>query len=374
MMQSRSAMLKRVQDIARNADAHGRKMTSAERREVEDTLDKIQLSDAIDALGGDGNGWSVGVDGRQHFTGKGRPQNPFGAKFAVEWNGAVQRFYNSKAGFTLGTGDLTLPAISSDVFAEEEPSIASLLSQEAVDGADRVSFMVESAPSYGAGPVAKSGTKPETELGADRVEVPIEVIAHVISDVPNQDLADSRFLSSLIDRRLRFGLVQALDDQILNGTSSIDSPNPPDLCGILAADIGSSLDLGDPFTSLRGAIADLRLLNVRPTAVVVNPADAALMDSTRDSEVFLMPNGVGSSSAPWGLRRVESVYIDAGSALVGDFAGGATLVTRSGFDLLADPYTAFKSNETSFRAEARFAVLVKKAYAFATCDLGTTSG
>ena len=75
-----------------------------------------------------------------------------------------------------------------------------------------------------------------------------------------------------------------------------------------------------------------------------------------------------------GARRVESTYIDAAFALVGDFVKGATLVTTSGFELLTDPYTGFAANEVSFRAEARFAVLARRAYAFALVDLGTTSG
>ena len=292
------------------------------------------------------------------------------APFAERFHAAFDRGRLGLKDVTISGGtDLSLPMAAPGVFQGDEPSIAGLLSQRRVEGTDQVSFMREAPYTNRAAVVASGGSKPVSDLDISRVTVPVEVVAHIVEGVPNQDLADSSYLREVIDRRGRYGLAQALDDEILHG----DGTPATHMYGILEdSDLQSTAFQDDAFTTLRQAIADLRLVQVTPTAIVVHPADAAAMDALRDDQVFVV-GGAGSPDRPWGVPRIESTYIDQGTALVGDF-GYASLFMREFVSILADPFNGVggsnsQKNLTDFRFELRAAVGIGRGDAFTVADL-----
>lgn len=145
-------------------------------------------------------------------------------------------------------------------------------------------------------------TKPESDLTFELIDAPVRTIAHWIK-VSKQVMDDAPALGSYIDRRLRHGVMQRLQAQIING----DGTNP-NLSGIL--------DTGN-YTPVVAATGDTVM-------DFANKMKYLILNADYEADVFLM------NPTDWGAlerkKRTDNGYI------AGD--GGAVAYINNGTQML----------------------------------------
>lgn len=225
-----------------------------------------------------------------------------------------------------------------------------------------VKSLRELAWTNAAAEVAQGAEKPESALTFEEYNVPIETIAHWIK-VSNQLLADAPAIASYIDTRLRDGLNQRVDRQLLLGDGV--SPN---LSGL--TDAGNFT----AFTATSGAnlVESINAAKYNRWAVgetvdtaVVNPADWAAMELAREGTgtgayLYGAP-GVSGNMSAFGVQIVISANMPAGQFLVGSLRSAATIYQRQGavveMGFVNDDFTR---NLVTIRAEERLGLAVDR--------------
>ena len=225
-----------------------------------------------------------------------------------------------------------------------------------------VNSLRESSWTNNAAEVAQAAQKPESSIIFTPYNVVIETVAHFIK-VSNQLLADAPAVAAYIDTRLRDGLAQRIDRQLLLGDGT--SPN---LSGL--TDAGNFT----AFTATAGAnlIESINKAKYNRWAVgevvdtvVVNPADWAAMEILREGTgtgayLYGAPGAVGNMS-PFGVQVVISANMPAGKFLIGSLRGAATIYQRQGavveMGFVNDDFT---KNLVTIRAEERLGLAVDR--------------
>jgi HK97 family phage major capsid protein len=220
----------------------------------------------------------------------------------------------------------------------QRPLVVTDLLPHVQTGSDTIEYISETVWTNNAAPVAEatattgtSGTKPESVLNFATNTALVRTIAHWVP-ATNRMLADAPQIRGYIDTRLLGGLDQKLEDQILNGDGTGEN-----LLGILSTNGIQTTAAG---ASVLDAIWTARtLIRVNalamPNAVLVNPSNFSAIRLARENTAsatlgnYLMgpPSTVGEVTV-WGLRVVESLYVPAGTVIVGDFNSASTLYDR----------------------------------------------
>jgi HK97 family phage major capsid protein len=166
----------------------------------------------------------------------------------------------------------------------------------------------------------EGAAKPESDSTFELVDAPVRTIAHFIK-VSKQVLDDAPMLGSYIDRRLRHGVQNRLQTQIINGNGT--SPN---LSGLL--------DSGN-FTSLTAATGDNKFdfankakykveeAEYDPDVYLINPQDWGAMERIKrgtDNDGYVGGDGGtiayvnnGLQSVLWGLPVIASNAVPQGT-------------------------------------------------------------
>lgn len=162
-----------------------------------------------------------------------------------------------------------------------------------------------------------SGEKPEAAMTFEKVQEPVKTIA-VWIPATKRALSDAGQLRGIIDQELRDDLEEELEDQIINGTGAGE-----DLTGLLAtAGVLAQAWDTDLLTTARRAVTTLRVTGrARPTAWLVNPADAETVDLLQDLEGRYYYGGPaeGGVQRLWRYPVVESEAVTAGTGILGDW-------------------------------------------------------
>lgn len=214
--------------------------------------------------------------------------------------------------------------------------------------------------------VSQGASKNESDISFEQYNVAITTVAHWIK-VSNQLLADAPAIARYIDTRLRDGLAQRVDRQLLLGNGT--SPNLSGFTdsGNYTAYTPTSDDL--LVDAINRAKYTLWAAGYQPTAVVVNPADWGAMERSRESAgsgmyLYGLP-GMNAGTNPFGLRVVLSTHLASGKMLIGDFSNSATLWVREGVAVeMGYINEDFTKNLVTIRAEERLGLGVERAGAF----------
>lgn len=210
--------------------------------------------------------------------------------------------------------------------------------------------------------VSQGAAKPESDITFEQYNVPITTVAHWIK-VSNQLLADAPAIVSYIDSRLRDGLAQRIDAQLLNGNGT--SPNLSGITdsGNFTAYTATSSDL--LFDAINRAKYALWAKGYTPDAVIVNPADWAAAERTREgagSGMYLygIPGTIANVN-PFGVRIVMSSNMTQGKFAIGAFDMACALYNRQGAVVEMGYVNAdFTNNLVTIRAEERLGLGVEK--------------
>ncbi len=193
-----------------------------------------------------------------------------------------------------------------------------------------------------------------------------QLVEKITDSIPvtDEQLEDASQVAGLLDSRLRFGLRQRLDLQVLVGDGT--SPN---LKGILDHSIGSQAKGADPtFDATYKALTAVRVTGrAFPNAFIFHPNDWQDVRLTRTADgQYIMghPSQPGATTL-WGLPVAVSDAITENTALTGDFANFCYISERRGIEV-AVGYVGdqFKEGKRTIRADLRCAMTVTRAAAF----------
>lgn len=194
-----------------------------------------------------------------------------------------------------------------------------------------VNSLREASNTNAAAEVAQGGAKQESDITFEQYNVNIETVAHWIK-VSNQLLADAPAIAAYIDTRLRDGLAQRVDAQLLNGDGLA-----PNLSGLTNAgnftaftpDSGANLA-----ESINKAKYDRWAVGEVVDTAIVNPADWAAMEVLREGAgtgayLYGTP-GTTAGRTVFGIDIVLSPNMPTGSFLVGALRTSAVIYQRQG--------------------------------------------
>lgn len=203
----------------------------------------------------------------------------------------------------------------------DEIGILDLITRIPID-TDSFEFVRVTGETNNAAPVAEAtstttGAKPESAVALDVIKGIVETIPHWIP-ITRKAASDARQIMAYIDDFLRWGLQDALANQVLNGDGV--SPNLVGMANTAGTQAQAwSTDL---LTTTRKARTLVRTIGkATPTAYLMNPTDWEAIDLLKDGEQRYYFGGPMRLGTPvlWGLPVVEEERQAAGTAWTGDF-------------------------------------------------------
>jgi hypothetical protein len=251
-------------------------------------------------------------------------------------------------------------------------SILDLIPAAILDAGSGFHYLQEAGDLGTAQETAEGELKPEGDLGLDDAEVVVQTIAHWLKLI-RQQVSDVPSLATTAQTRLTYGVMLRLEDAVLAGDGVGQH-----IRGILATP--GILDVpyvaGGPMSDLAlDGIVAVELGFADANGVILHPTDwAAMLKATAQGSGERIDSDGAFGQAPvqvWGLPAVRSSAIPQGSALVGDFAGGATVYVRESVNLRTSDADQddFLRNRLTLLAEGRFGLAVWAPQSFALVHL-----
>jgi HK97 family phage major capsid protein len=218
-----------------------------------------------------------------------------------------------------------------------------------------VEFTRENVFTNAAAETAEGGAKPESSLTTTLVTEPVGTIAHWIK-MSVQLLADAPATAAYIEVRLRDGLAQRIDNQLINGNGT--SPNLSgftDSGNFTAYTATSDDNLIDAINRIKWA---MWATGNAPDTVYVNPADWGALERLREgtnSGTYLYgAPGTAANANPFGLTVVPTPYLQAGKIIVARLSDSALIYQRAGAVIeMGYVNDDFTKNLVTVRAEER---------------------
>lgn len=227
---------------------------------------------------------------------------------------------------------------------------------------NQVNSLREATWTNSAAEASEGSAKKESDITFDNYDVPIRTIAHWLK-VSKQLMDDAPAIVAYIDTRLRDGLAQRVEAQIINGNGT--SPNISGLTdsGNFTAYTSTSTDtLTDAINRAKYA---QWALGFPPDMVIVNPADWGEMERVREgagSGMYLYGSpGAMAGMNPFGIQVVLSTYVAATNFIIGSFRSTVVLYERQGA-VVEMGYTGsdFTNNLVTLRAEERLGLGIER--------------
>lgn len=234
-----------------------------------------------------------------------------------------------------------------------------------------------SGTSAGDGSGDITGAKPESSMELETVNDTVKTLAHWIP-VTKRALSDAAQIRTLIDTFLRYGLEEELEDQMVQGDGTGENFE-----GILnvSGTQAQAFDT-DIFVTLRKAKTKAQVVGrARNLTLLQNPEDAETQDLIRDSQGRYIGAGpyaassFGSLFGPtsdtvWGMQRVVTEAVPAGTGIVGDFRWAMLWDREQAAVMLSDSHADFFTrNLVAALAELRAGFGVIRPAAFVITDL-----
>lgn len=238
-----------------------------------------------------------------------------------------------------------------------------------------IRYLVESAVTNAAAPVAEGALKPESALTLTVTDETLKKIATFLP-VTDEMLEDYQQIRSYIDGRLQLFVALAEETQLLSGDGV-----GANLVGILNRS-GLRTSIAKGTAPSLAADNDMDAIMRQITAIRINAflePDAILMDPASWQNIVLSKNSQGAYYAGgpflntdaqvlWGKRVVVTPAMPASTALVGAFRQGGQVWRKGGITVEASNSHAdfFQRNQTAIRAEERLGLAVYRPGAFGT--------
>jgi HK97 family phage major capsid protein len=210
------------------------------------------------------------------------------------------------------------------------------------------------------------GLKPESTFGFERDQTSVRTIAHWIP-VTKRALSDAAQIRTMIDSFLRYGLEEALEDELLTGNGTgehlLGLNNTPGI-QTQAAPSGGATNLD----VLRIARRKVQIGGrANPTGYVLNPIDWEKVELMKLTDGSYVGAGPFALTAPrlWGLPVIQSEAVPAGTAWCAAWNWGVVYDREQATVQATDSHADFfVRNLTAILAELRagFAILRPPAF------------
>lgn len=363
------AALKRARELAAKSDLTDAELDEANRLpgQIQSLRDRItkdaEASDTLKQIAADGKG---PAGGPRYL----RLKSPATATRLAE---GMLAGSGDGAKSLLPSGESVAPVeVVPTPIAEGRPA-AGLLDFVPVipDSPARFDFLRQTLRDLNAAPVAVGGVKPTSSLGLERVPGELKVVAHLSDPIDHYMLQDFAALEQFVAVEMLFGLVQAIEAQLLAGDGLGQN-----LTGILGTTgVLQQAFATDALTSTRKAITQLERQGLEPTGFVFAPEDWEAIELARTD------SGAGKlelvdSPVDRAARRLHGVPVAVSAGLT---AGQGLLLSRDAVALRIDSGIqlrwsenvgdSFERNEIRARAEVRAAVQVSRPGGVVVVDL-----
>ena len=226
-----------------------------------------------------------------------------------------------------------------------------------------IEFTKEASFTNSAAEAAEGAAKAESAVTFSLVNQPVATIAHWIK-ISRQLAMDNTALAAYVDARMRYGVQRRIESQLVTGDGV--APNLAGFMksgnytahGYLSGALGSTLA---KLVLIRKIIGDLEGAGYEPSAIVLNPADWATIETellTATSNAVRVSYVQAGTPMLWGVPVVRSVGMTADTFAVGDFRQHGTIHNREGVvvQLSESDSDNFTKNLITLRAERRLAL------------------
>jgi len=215
-----------------------------------------------------------------------------------------------------------------------------------------------------AAPVAEGQTKPYSNYGWTKTNVPVRTIAH-LAKLTRQAAEDAPQLQAEVDSEMRYGLALAEDSQILLGDGTGEN-----LLGLYPQATAYALPVGftmpgspTQIDKLGAAILQQLLTSFTPDGIVLHPTDWMQMRMLKDANGNYLFGKPGDDVPPklFGLPIVPTQAMTVGTYLLGAFKL-QKLYDRMAPEVLISSENAddFEKNLLTMRCEERLALAVRQ--------------
>lgn len=234
-----------------------------------------------------------------------------------------------------------------------------------------IQYLQESGFTNAAAPTAEGVRKPQSDITFELKNASVVKIPHFIK-ASSEILSDFPALQSIIDEKLRYGLMLVEEAQLLKGSGVGNNLNgvytqasayvpPIVIAGATRIDV------------LRLALLQAELAEYPSTGIVLHPSDWAAIELTKDSTgsyIFANPQSLAQPGL-WGRPVVATQAMTADQFLVGAFRLGAQVFDRqqANVTVATENEDDFVNNLVTILAEERLALAVYRPEAFVKGDL-----
>jgi hypothetical protein len=212
--------------------------------------------------------------------------------------------------------------------------------------------------------VAENALKPESALATRTVNAYIELIAHIFR-VSKQLIDDVPGLQAAINSAGVRGLQELKEYKLLYGDGTSNTIDGfMHRAGVQAYTQATSGDKG-LLVAFRHTLTMLENVGAMAQYTIINPNDREAVDVATDlADRFYMDTAPqsGTVSTLWSTQLLSTRWIAPKSALVGDFAEGATILNRQGTQISFSESDGddFKYNRLAMRFEERMGLAIQR--------------
>ena len=226
-----------------------------------------------------------------------------------------------------------------------------------------IEYTKEASFTNSAAEAAEGAAKAESALTWSLVNMPVSTVAHWIK-ISKQLAADAPALAAYVNTRMRYGVDQKVDTQLVVGdgvapniSGTYDTGNFT-AHGIADAALGATFK---KFVLIRKVMAALYAAGYPADAIVLNPADWAAMEielMTTAAGQTLYSVSEGGQPRLFGLPVVQAIGMAADTFQVGRFSTAYMVYNREGVvvEMSDSDSDNFTKNLITLRAERRLAL------------------
>ena len=242
-----------------------------------------------------------------------------------------------------------------------------------------IEFTKEASFTNNAAEAAEGAQKAESALTWSLVNMPVSTVAHWIK-ISKQLAADAPALAAYVNTRMKYGVNQKVDTQLVVGDGT--APNISGTYdtgnftahGYTNAAITAISATFKKLVLIRKIIADLTVAGYPPDAIVLNPADWATIEielfTTAAGQTLYSINDAGQARL-FGLPVIQAIGMAADTFQVGRFSEAYMVHNREGVvvEMSDSDGDNFQKNLITLRAERRLALATEKPAAVRGGDL-----
>lgn len=204
--------------------------------------------------------------------------------------------------------------------------------------------------------VAPGAQKPTSVVSTQVIDGELQVVAHISEPIDEYTLKDADVLRMFLEAELRYMLLAAVENEVLNGDGSAGH-----LTGILnTSGVQIQTFDTDPVTTLRMAMLKAENVGHQSSALVIHPQDWANIETTRTATgTFDLGTAVDRAAQKlWGVPVVTSNQLTPGEAVSLDLATVGLDTDTFGIQVQWSNAAGFETNEVKARVEGRWGVSV----------------